>query len=343
MATLTALPTPLRDNLRQLARRIRLTHALRGVGRAMALVAALLLLGLALDALIGLPSVLRAGWLVLLTLSCLLALLLGVLRPYLQRYDEADLAAVVEAHLPDLDERLLSSVELSRAQRVASPELVQLLLDETVARTRGISFATAVGTRGVTTWLRVAALLIACLLVPSLLYPQAATRLWSRLLLPWREPAVVAEFAFVVEPGEVTLARGRALSVQATLQPRDEFVRRPKQVTLVFTPTTGVPLRTPMVPHNEDNHTYRATFLVSGSGEYCIEAGNTVSESFTVRTIEPVELLPESPQIVITPPAYAQATIDPVTVGGLGDLNVLRGSQLEFLFQFTRPAVKAAL
>jgi hypothetical protein len=316
---------------------------MRGLGRL--LVALVLLAGgaMALDFFFAFSPEVRIALFALWALLALVGMVRGVVAPLFQRFAFVDLAAAVESQHPELGERLLSTVELTQTERLASPELARLLLEETAARTSDLDFAAVAPSRTARTWLTLGVVTVLLLLTPVLVVPSASMRLATRFFAPWVVPAFQADFAFHVEPGDGVVARGRAVPIRVTLQPRDETVRLPEKVALVFTPAEAAPLRRDLLPLEASPATFGTVWTLGSDGEYHIEAGNARSETFTLRSVTPVELVPDSPDITLTPPEYARATVDPVSVGGLIDLIALRGSSIQFTFRFTRPAVRAVL
>src|SRR5262249_37415659 len=152
---------------------------------------------------------------------------------------------------------------------------------------------------------------------------------------------VVPPYALEVTPGEVFAARGRSITVSARLVPDHEGVTLPTTCTLYRVDSNGA--ETPLRMVADQSDAFSATFKVEGDFGYHVQAGLALSELFSVTAVTPVALAPESPAITITPPAYAQATLDTQTLHGLVDLTALKHSAIRFEFQFSRPAVSATL
>src|SRR5687767_435212 len=117
MSMSVPLPSALQHRLAGVARRARTARSLRGVGWLVLLLSVGMGLALLADFLLGLPALFRLGLLTAWALLGAVTLARAVLAPMVRRMDQADLAAAVEEQYPQLGERLLSSVELSRDDR----------------------------------------------------------------------------------------------------------------------------------------------------------------------------------------------------------------------------------
>ncbi|MFO0927914.1 MAG: hypothetical protein U0736_12880 [Gemmataceae bacterium] len=188
------------------------------------------------------------------------------------------------------------------------------------------------------------ALAVAALLaVPAAVAPATCSHLAGRFFLPWLVVAAPADFTFAVEPGDTFAARGRPLTVRATLSPADAAIHLPETASLVVTGGDGSETRHDMASEPEQEGVYSATFRLAGDVTYRVEAGNATSDAFRATAVVPVELAADSPQVTVTPPAYAAGVLDGETYTGTVDFAALQHSTVEFRLAFTRPAVAAAL
>src|SRR5262249_35254990 len=74
---------------------------------------------------------------------------------------------------------------------------------------------------------------------------------------------------------------------------------------------------------------------------YRVEAGQAISDPYTITAVNPVELVADSPALTVTPPAYAQAPIETQKIKGLAHFPPLQHGQTASDFRFTEPAVSA--
>ena len=339
----TLLPPNLYERLDTLARRVRRLRGLRGTSLlvlALTLFAAsALLVDLALgESLAPLPrAVILAAWLMLGAVVAFVSLI----RPSSRRLDPADLAAVVERKYPDLHERLTSSVELASGDGhgAGTAELIARLMRETDAQAQNLDFSAAVSARSTLRIAVVAVVVVIASVIPAAFAPRDYARLLSRFLLPWQSEA---DFAFAIHPGDTIAARGRTLTVRVAITPRDPAIALPRHSFLILDQDKAV-LRHDLVPDADDPATFRATFLVTDSGRYRVEAGKAVSEYHTLTAVTPTDLAADSPVIVVTPPANAASFAETQTLTGMVDVSAFAGSEIVFRFAFDRPATAAVL
>lgn len=340
MSTCAALPPALHAKLLALAHRIRLWRALRGASLVLLV---LLLTGSAAlwtDAWLGLPAGVRAlllaGWLGLgawMTLS-------GLLRPNRQRLSPEVLAALIEEKYPELGERLTSAVELAGAADAyhGSPALIGLLMSETEVRSRRLDYLQAFPVRASAGLATAAGLGLLAVVLPALLGPGRYAELGRRFLLPWRAPQASLPYTLEVTPGHAVVAKGRPLKLSVQVRAHDETVVLPRSSTLVITDAEGKTSRLPMRPDRPDAFSQTLEH-VSGDFRYQMEVGDANSENYQVTAVVPVEIAADSPTITVTPPAYAQATVETQTILGVTALTALQHSRIRFDFRFTVPAV----
>jgi len=345
MSTNAALPSSLQSKLDSLARYIRGLRALRGVCWLLLLLSLVAGGAVLADAWLELPSVVRAtlfsGWLAL----GLGAAMLGLVLPLLRRLETDALAAMIEDRYPELLERLTSTVELTGPVDVhhGSSRFINFLVKETERQTSPLDFLQAVPNRR-TGRLALAALLAVCALTaPAVIWPERASELAGRFLMPWRDPAAAPTFALEVVPGDTFVGRGQPLNIAVDVQAENETVERPRSCRFVFV-KNGEKKSLRMEAERSDRFSLKVPrdFIVNDF-DYFVEAGSVVSPTYHVEVIEPVAMAADSPTLKATPPAYAQATIEPQTQLGLVDLTVLQHSDVVFDCQFTRPAVAAYL
>jgi hypothetical protein len=346
MPQAVTLSPALRSRFTMLAARTRLMRGARGA--AIVLLTAALTAGLALaaDCFFDLPSLVREGvfllWAALnLTLLCK-RLALPVLRPI----DDVALAAAVEAAHPGFDERLTSVVQLAGIDdsRHGTREFIDLLVNETESTAAPVDFLAAVPRRATIVVSAAAAVALALLVAPAVAWRAEYGDLVHRFLLPWSD---LQPYAFTVVPGDVTAARGSSVTIDVTVRPRSRRVQPPASATVVLTDADGHETTQKMRVDRADAFSFPLT--VTGDGRYRVEAraaaGDTtaVSDSYQMTAVTPVELMPDSPAVTVTPPAYARATRDEETLTGLVDVTALQGSLIRFDLHFTRPAVAARL
>ncbi|MBY0230966.1 MAG: hypothetical protein K2W96_16900, partial [Gemmataceae bacterium] len=228
--------------------------------------------------------------------------------------------------------------EMAHDDCPSSPALAGVLARETDARTGPLDFNRAAGRAPMGLILAAAASLL--LFAPAFAFPKAAATLATRFFLPWATPEAEPDFTFRVERGDAVVARGRPFAFNVTLVPRDERVQLPAVAYAAVRTAEGTS-RHALAPVAPDSPDYAGAARIAADGEYRYEAGNSASESFTLTTIQPVELAPSSPAVEIVPPEYARVTQETETAIGLGELSALAHSEIRFAFRFNRAPVAA--
>jgi len=263
-----------------------------GACRALALIVPALAAEVVADAVTLLPPPVRVAWLVAVAAVAVWTVVAFVVRPALKRLDAVGIAAEIEAHHPELGERLESAAELwdkRGASRLGySVELIDALIEKAVGESAGIDFAKAGADLRLGRWCRVlgavaAVSAIALALTGARLGP-AVARL-ARPLAADGAPRIVIE----VEPGDARLVSGDDLSITAR-------IRRPDTAPGI----PGAALPTPVVRFefegeapgdkpmsSADDGSFRATFSgVRTPLRYAVAAGDEKSRRFSVEVID---------------------------------------------------------
>ena len=340
MATAVVLPTSLRNRIAAVAHRVRRLRFLRGLS----LLTLILTLGfgaaLLTDFFLELSTPVRIGIFGAWAALGLIVFVFGLMLPLGRRLDHDALAAVIEERYPDLGERLTSAVELAGAgdDFHGSPELIDNLMRDTEARARIHNFLPAVSGRSAR-WLTAGAVvLLALVLSPLAFWPNQYADLASRFFRPWITPPA---FAIDAAPAEDFAARGRPLQLVAHLTALRHAVAAPDACTLVQIGADGKENRVAMPALKEGG--YGATFTPVADFHYRVETGPDSSPSYSIATVQPVDLAADSPEITSKPPIYAENTVDAEIANGLVDVTVLQHGMVRFDCKFTRPAVSAFL
>src|SRR6058998_1175232 len=188
---------------------------LRGLAWILGVTVASLLIGLVLA-----NSTSISGWTVVgLRLALVAAVLFTVVKalvlPLRRIPTDAQLPRFVEEKNPGLEDRLVSAVEAIHKSKTEQIAFVHLLIKDALDRTKHLRFRDQVNKRkfstfaGLTAGLAVA--LISSLYISSLFFPVGSALLLGSLLRP---PNVDA-FELKVTPGDITVARGSDVTIQA--------------------------------------------------------------------------------------------------------------------------------
>lgn len=335
-SSLIVLPPGLTQRFDELAGRIRLARWLRGLSY---LALTLLLIYAAtylVDRLVGLDNAgLRIGFLALV-IGGASAAGFGLILPMWQRLDPRSLAALIEKHYPELAERLTSAVALTlhrEAGHGAEP-LVALLCADAVQHSTRLEHARVFPLRpaGRLALVAGAGLLLVC--VPVLTHADYA-HFTQRLFRAWFDPLV--GYALEISPQDAYLAKGRPATISAALMREDPQVALPDHCFLVYREAEADARRVRMsVEGGSFSHTFER---VGGDIAYHLEAGELLSATFHLKSVEPIELVQGSPVIRITPPGYVNPEVHLVSQApAVTDFSALQYSHVRLDLRFNRPA-----
>jgi hypothetical protein len=265
-----------------------------------------------------------------------------------------------------------------------SHALIELLIEDTERRTHTLDIPRAFPARATCrlALFALAALLFA--FAPALFWGDRYADFGNRLLAAWSEPVpeVSPSYTFTVHPGQGYAAKGRPLTL-LTLVHADAHRALPPAAaaTLVYTDArhnlvrvrmtaepallpalaagcvtqAAAPLGSLPLPVTAKLLTgvgpktrafmYRFDRLTADYLPFHIEAGRWQSGLFEIRAVEPVELRPESPQITVAAPPYADPAVHPKQqIPPLtADVSAFEFGDVRLHFGFTRPAVAARL
>src|SRR2546422_5137029 len=188
---------------------------LRGLAWILGVTVASLLIGLVLA-----NSTSFSGWAVVgLRLALVAAVLFTVVKalvlPLRRTPTDTQLARFVEEKNPGLEDRLVSAVEAIHKSKTEQISFVHLLIKDALDRTKHVRFRDQVnkrkfGTFGALTAAFAVALAIS-LYISSLFFPVGSARLLAGLI----HPPNVDAYELKVTPGDLTVARGSDVTIQA--------------------------------------------------------------------------------------------------------------------------------
>jgi hypothetical protein len=348
MSASATLPSSLDQKLTAVIRRLRFMRTLRGACGLMIGLVVLLGFAIFLDWVFDLPGEARSlvliGWIGLGVWLAFRQLIL----PLRRRPSAEAVAAAIEERFPELAERLTTSVELAPLSDDfhGSAELKNLLMAEAEAESNQLNFPEAFPAGRTMAWCSGAIFVFLLVLSPALFWPSQYAELGRRFFMPWQD-AFALPYALEISPGDTFAAQGRSLTLTARFLTRREGVTLPETCILIRTDTNGKTLQDRMVAQG-DGFSFKIAQL-AGDFTYQVEAGKAISEPFHVTAVEPVELVTaapfiwqaDCPDIAITPPAYARATIPAERIHEIADLSALQHSHVEVSLRFSRPAMAA--
>src|SRR5262247_3542982 len=188
---------------------------LRGLAWVLGVTSVALLIGLALANSTGISvwtiNALRLGLLVAVTVTVIKALVI----PLRRTPTDTQLARFIEEKNPGLKDSLVSAVDAIQKARPEQLTFVHLLTKDVLDKTRHVRFGDQVNKRKFSTFGALTGLfslaLIVALYVSSLFFPVGSAKLLAGLL----KPPNVDAYTLNVTPGDITVARGSDVTIQA--------------------------------------------------------------------------------------------------------------------------------
>jgi len=338
------LPSAVANQLRRLAWRIRRLAILRGVGLAVAITTVMAAVALLADFYFDLPQPLRTAWLFATGFTLAAIVIWMIIRPLLKRYRGRDLAAVIEAAHPELDERLSTLVQITHAETPdhlrGSPVMVDRLTSETLAVSERIDFQNSISGKQSARIAILAAASLCVLLIPFLFAADNYRLLWARLVAPWGNYDRAGDIHFEVAEGDRVVPREADVTLRAVARSRSGQSEFPQEARLEFVSGAAA-------------GNWRTADFDSASGSFVVTiprvredfafvftAGRARSRAYEVQVVDPPALA--TCVLHAEPPAYtgwAAQSFD----GAIGEMSVFEGSRLRWELRFEDAVADAQL
>lgn len=312
--TSAGLSSSINEKLEVVVRMAHRNAMIRGTAYVVALVLASILMYLAIDALFSIESQwIRGIMLLVLAILGTGSCWLFILRSRPTKNDLLNAAWKIEDQCPELEERLLSTVQLlgnDAAKCAGSEQLIDALANEAAAGLEQVDPGemkdhSTIYPVSIATALMCTALLIV------LIWPGTVLSSLGNLVMPWRIPPV-APLQVHIEPGSVSIVKGQPISITAKF---DEPVDQP--VLELFDQNRHVIRQTPMKV--VDNASTVAFDDLQQSVDYRVRAGKKTSPIFSIKVltkpvIESVECKLEFPAYTNLGTATIKQVAEPITV-----------------------------
>jgi hypothetical protein len=340
----TALRTDLIGRLDGLERRVRLLALVKGAGAAAVVITTSLAAGLLVDALWDLSPSVRVALLGTVGLIAAVAVWSQLVRPILLSASSAEVAALVEAAHPELQERLTSAIELgdpSIPERDKGSALMrELLLKQTRRAVAQVDVTDAAAAGAAGRWGAAGTAAVAALFVPFLFMGGAYGLLLSRFFAPWENLERATNLYFEVENGDRTVARGSDVEIAATPRWRRGTEARPDEAWLNWRGEHAETDARRMV-WNDARGAFVATLPhVFQPFDFNVSAGSARTRDYHVNVAEAPAIVALS--LTVDPPAYTGRARE-VVDGAVGEVTILEGSRVSLQLQFNKPLSDAAL
>jgi hypothetical protein len=257
---------------------------------------------------------------------------------------EAPLAIAVERQFPELKDRLISALQLSRVEDPEhygmSPQLVEDAVEEALEPARKIRFGEVLATARTARIAALGLLALVLLAVGASADPESAG-IWFRrnVLLAnerWPQKTYLELDEERFRDGVARVVRGSDFVVTA----RSTGEIDPDKVFLYFEDSEGVKGRV-MMTSNPQARLYRHEFEEIGFPiRFHLEGGDEVTKEYSIELMEP----PEVTELVVTVAFPDYAGRDPVEIDiSSGDPEVLRGGSISFAGKSSKPLESAQI
>ncbi|WP_437202697.1 DUF4175 family protein [Planctomicrobium sp. SH664] len=338
------IPAALTDQIQRLRSRWKAVAMAGGVGTTLWLTATLFALALVIDLLIDLPVWARVGLSLSVLFGGLVTAAVKVLGPAWRRIEDQKLAAYVESVHPELDERLISALELAEESAVekasSSPVMRRWLLAETVQFSRQHDFADTVNATPAIRRCWAGAIALCSLLLPLIFAGTSYGVLISRFLNPFGNYERIQNLMLDVVEGDRLVPRGEDVTLITQIHWRLYEGTIPPTAWLEWTADQG-PVQRRRLDWDDQQQAYVGTLSrVESSLTYDVAAGGARTRRYRLDVADRPQLSRLSAEI--DPPAYSgEAAVQLPTV--LGEIRCLEQSRLALRAEFSLPVVSAEL
>src|SRR6266568_1171259 len=250
---------------------------LRGLAWILGVMVASLLIGLLLANSTSISGWALTGLRLVLVAAFVFTVFKALILPLRRTPTDTQLARFVEEKNPGLEDRLVSAVEAIHKSKTEQIAFVHLLIKDALDRTKHLRFRDQVNKRkfstfaGLTAGLAVA--LVISFYISSLFFPIGTVK-----LLAFKPPNVDA-FELKVTPGDITVARGSDVTIQAVAM---GFDPQRAEVHLRYANSTQWEIATMEVaPQNVPTFRH-LVFNLQESVHYFVDARGNRSREFTI-------------------------------------------------------------
>ena len=326
----------LREILSGLRRRWRWAEFGRGVGRCVVYGGAVLTIALLADRFFFLETWMRLG-LTTVAVAVTGGLAFNALRQWWRPCSDLALAHRLEAERPELDEAVLSAVEVTHASPAVLPaaSLVRVLGREALARLEGVPVQQRLDFSAHRRWVFGALVMVALFAVMAFSDPTGWRQLLARFSAPTMELPRPTRVSIRVLPGDTVCGTGRDVDLSVVLERGDAA-----EAVFLYRRHADAEWRAAYAALGGDRTARFAIADVRGEVRYRVYAGDARSPIYTIHCRPPPH--PVAAVRIVRLPSYTG--IPPETVREpFGDFTVLRGSRVEWQIETSEPLAAARL
>lgn len=326
----------LRDAIKRVRRRRNVILHVRQISWSLAILAALFILCAILEMALHPPSLVR------MLLFCLLGAAIGILGWWyaraMRRFDSDDrrLAQYVDDRMPDLEQRLITSIDSLEKQKTDLPsQLVESLWLDTMAHVRGRNIQQVTHSR--LAWYAAGTAFVLAFLLAGALWDSARfSAAARRVAWPWSIPAadLLQSADFRVDPGDILIRRGSDVAVTATIENVSS-----KEVFLYLREDASGWKRVPM--RADDSTTEYLYYLrgVANDISYYVDSGDGRSRQYRIQVFDLTRV--ETIDVDYMYPDHTM--LENKTEKNAGDIIAPEGTKVRLHIAFNRPIQRSIL
>ncbi|MCA8996958.1 MAG: hypothetical protein KDA80_08230 [Planctomycetaceae bacterium] len=340
----SALPELLARQFQRVRHRLTGVSVASGVGLTLFVTGLVLAAGLMLDLTFDLPLWFRLFLLIGAGISLLASSIVGVIVPLFRKVQPEELAAIVETAHPGLNERLLSTIELSQARETGedtgSPLMQEWLLEETISFAKQADFADAVDGKQAIRRCWLGGTVLLALLLPLVFATDAYAVLVSRFFNPWGNYERIQNLVLTVREADRVTARNEDVRIKVEPSWRFQESELPESVWLEWRSVGGDKQRRRLDWDQDENLFVGILNRIEQSFEYSVFGGGARTKTHFMQVVDRPEVVKFSSDV--TPPPYTGEPAERQEAA-LGEIACVEQSQLEFQAAFNKPIVSAEL
>lgn len=338
------IPELLSGQLKRLRDRLIGIYVAGGIGLTLFVTCLSIAVVMLLDLFFDLPVMLRALMLFSVPAIAGIVLVRSIVVPLLRKYEDVDLAAIVEETHPELRERLLSLVELeqsrSNGETVGSELMRSMLVRQTLQFARSRNFADVVVARRSQRRCWMGAMGVFALLLPLIFASSSYAVLISRFLNPWGNYERLQNLILTVDNADRTVGRGDDVAIVARPSWRFHEGKRPPAIWMDWS-VAGGEVQSRRVDWNDADGVYAITLpRVEESFDYSVSSDQSRSRRHHIEVVDRPEI--KQFAAAIQPPAYTG--LPPVQLEMvLGDVVAVEQSEIRFHLEFNKKVSAAEI
>ena len=338
------LPPELSATLQRATRRIKSILLLRGLLAVTATILIALLSIIAIDASFVIYSqILRLGLSLIGLCAVAWVTTHHLVRPLLQPYSPAKIAALIEQRHPELEERLSTVVELlsiPETRERGSEQLVSLITEAAEADARTVSPKREFTGRTIKPKLIVSGVATSIVILLFAVWPSQLSLLCLRALAPFAALDNLFASQLHVKPGSVTMLVGDPFEVDASIKnalqgqaylrkkPIDSFWSRETPERMRLLPSLEAPV-------GNERHFRQLFPAVGASFQYRVTCGYALTRYYTVTTVDRPDATIR--QVRYTYPQYTGKP-ERVQTNEFGEIAGVIGTQITIDTHINRPS-----